>query len=1111
MTARLDFRLLGPLEVRDGAQSLSLGGRKQRSLLAILLLHANEVVSDDLLIEGLWGERPPKTAPAALQVHVSALRKLLSAERLERRASGYVLHLEPDELDLARFERLCAQARDFEPEAAAAALAEALSLWRGRPLADFAYESFAQGEIARLEELRLAALEQRIDAELALGRHAELVGELEVLVGEHPLRERLREQQILALYRCRRQAEALEAYRQAREMLVEELGIEPSPALRELERGVLAQDAALEAPAAPPIPEEKGTSVQSDNATQRVPELPSGTVTLLFTDVEASTRLLRQLGRDGYIEALGAHRRFLREAFSDQGGIEIEIQSERVHIAFSTASDAVEAAAAGQRALAGHAWPVEPLRVRMGLHSGSPELADNLYAGLDVHRTAAITDAAHGGQILLSQATQVLLAGDLPAGASLRDVGRHMLKDLLEPQHLYELEIEGLETEFPPLRTLENRRTNLPVQPTPLVGRQRELAELIELASSERLLTLTGAGGSGKTRLALQTAAELVEGYPDGVWWVPLAALRDPEFVEPTIAQVVGAKDGVAEHLHDHRALLLLDNFEQLIEAAPRIAALLAEAPGLHVLATSRERLGIAAEQEYPVPTMGLDEAVALFAARAVRLRPGFEPDESIAEICRRLDGLPLAIELAAARIKLLPPAQILARLEHSLELLTGGARDAPERQRTLRATIETSYALLSDDERRVFRRLAVFAGGGTLQAAGEVCGADLDILSSLLDKSLIGENGERFTMLETIREYAAASLDDFEAEEVHRRHAEWFAKLAEEASARLVTAEQAAWLERLEREHDNLRAALRWSLKGKDPGPGLRLCIALRRFWLPHGHFVEAGRWLGLAISRLDGAPPDLQGPVLVEAGYLALTVGDNDRAQELLDQAMAIAKASGDQATQVDAFRSLAILSRARDDLEGAIGLAEQALALRRGLGDDAATSVVLHQLANFLRDAGDAPRAQELFEESIQLARESGDLYAAANFMHSLGDLALDVGDLDRAQELYGESLELARRFEADWVAASCLAGLAAVFAARGELELAARLWGAVEALESRLGISAMLPSMQARYTEVVRPACEEAPAAVAAGRELDLAEAAAAWTDGERAGGSTGARG
>jgi hypothetical protein len=409
--------------------------------------------------------------------------------------------------------------------------------------------------------------------------------------------------------------------------------------------------------------------------------LPSGTVTFLFSDIEGSTRLLDDLGAEAYAAELAEHRRVMREAFAAHGGVEVDTQGDAFFAAFPDPEGALAAAAQAQAALT-----EGPIRVRMGVHSGEALLTDEGYVGIDVHRGARVMAAGHGGQVLVSQATYERLDGE----RDLTELGRHRLKDLTEPQPLYQLG----DGDFPPLKTLY--QTNLPVQPTPLVGREAELNDVLDLLAATRLVTLTGAGGSGKTRLPLQAAAELVDEFSDGVWWVSLSALRDPALVEPTIGETVGARDGLADHLRAKQTLLLLDNFEHLLEAGPGIATLLLEAPELRVLVTSRERLALAAEHEYPVPTLVVAEAVALFTARARQLKPAFEPDEHVEAICRRLDGLPLAVELAAVRVKILTPERILERLGQSLELLTGGARDAPQRQRTLRATIEWSYELLS-------------------------------------------------------------------------------------------------------------------------------------------------------------------------------------------------------------------------------------------------------------------------------------------------------------------------------------------------------------------------------------------------------------------------------
>ncbi|TMM17958.1 MAG: adenylate/guanylate cyclase domain-containing protein [Actinobacteria bacterium] len=488
-------------------------------------------------------------------------------------------------------------------------------------------------------------------------------------------------------------------------------------------------------------------------------ELPAGTVTFLFTDIEGSTRLLHELG-DAYADALAEHRRLLREAFARHGGVEVDTQGDAFFVAFARATDALAAAEDARRALA-----AGPIRVRMGLHTGEPQLTDEGYVGLDVHRAARISAAGHGGQILLSQTTHELLGSH----ADVRDLGTHRLKDLAAPEHLYQLGSD----DFPLLRSLN--LTNLPVQPSPLVGRKQELKVVLELLHRSRLLTLTGPGGGGKTRLAVQAAAEVTDEFSDGVWFVSLAALRDPDLVVPTIASTVDGGSELAEGLGDKRPLLVLDNCEQLLPGIAMKVAEVIEGTSATVLATSRERLAVTAEQEYAVPMLAPDEATALFTVRARQLSTSFEPDEHVAEIAQRLDGLPLAIELAAARVKVLRPEQILERLG-STDLLTASARDAPERQRTLRTTIGWSYELLAEDERRLFACLAVFPSSFELEAAERVCSVDLETLGSLVDKSLLRQTaGGRFFMLETIREYAAERLEESgEADALRLRHAEY-------------------------------------------------------------------------------------------------------------------------------------------------------------------------------------------------------------------------------------------------------------------------------------------------------------------------------------------------
>ncbi|MGE5435356.1 MAG: ATP-binding protein [Candidatus Doudnabacteria bacterium] len=570
-------------------------------------------------------------------------------------------------------------------------------------------------------------------------------------------------------------------------------------------------------------------------------ELPTGTVTFLFTDIEGSTKLLHELG-DDYADALAAHRRVLREAFDRHGGVEVDTQGDAFFVAFARAKDALAAAAEGQKAL-----EYGPIRVRMGLHTGEPLVTEEGYVGIDVHRAARIAAAGHGGQTVVSQTTF-----DLAGSDGLRDLGEHRLKDLSAPERIFQLG----DGEFPPLKTLY--QTNLPVPATPFLGRERELGEVGEaLARPDvRLLTLTGAGGSGKTRLALQAAAEAADEYPQGVWWVPLAPVREPDEVVATAARALGTGGSLEEALGDRRLLLLLDNFEHVIEAAPELTALLAKCPNLDVTVTSRERLQLDGEHVYPVPVLDRSEARELFAARARAVRPDFEPNGSLDELCARLDDLPLALELAAARTTILSTEQLLNRLGARLDLLKGG-RDAEVRQHTLRATIEWSYDLLDPDEQRLFARLAVFRGGTTLEAAEAICDADIDELQSLVDKSLVRIRDEdRFWMLETINEFAAERLGESgEEDELRRRQAEFFLALAESANLSAEAIDIGPRPELVLPEQDNLRAALDWAAEAGEIELGLRLAIALEQFWVAAGPY-EGARRVEAFLDRAAGLP---------------------------------------------------------------------------------------------------------------------------------------------------------------------------------------------------------------------------------------------------------------
>ncbi|HEY8630370.1 MAG TPA: adenylate/guanylate cyclase domain-containing protein [Gaiellaceae bacterium] len=812
-------------------------------------------------------------------------------------------------------------------------------------------------------------------------------------------------------------------------------------------------------------------------------ELPTGTVTFLFTDVEGSTRLLRELG-DRYAEVLAEHRRVLRDAFARHGGMEVDTQGDAFFIAFARASDALAAAAEATEDLR-----QGTIRVRMGLHTGEPLVTDEGYVGIDVHRAARIAAAGHGGQILVSQSTR-----DLLRTAGLRDLGEHRLKDLTAAERIYQLG----DDDFPPLRSLN--ATNLPVQPTPFVGRGRELSEVQALLSAHRLVTLTGAGGCGKTRLALQAAAESVEEYPDGIWFVSLAAVRDPLLVESTIAQVVGGPDDLREFLRGKKALVLLDNLEQLLpDAAETIASL-----DTRVLATSRARLNVAAEQEYPVPTLPIDDAVALFTQRARQLKPGFEPDEHVRGIAVRLDGLPLALELAAARVKVLTPKQILERLGRSLDLLTSGTHDAPERQRTLRATIEWSHQLLGAVEQELFARLAVFAGSFELEAAEAICAADLDVLQSLVDKSLLRHTEEgRFFILATIREFALQNMRQAsDAVSVRRRHQEYFLELAEEFNARERAAGQprelsVPSLERLEQELPNLRAALAGFLEDEQADEVLRLGAALSRFWLDGAHYHDALQWLERAPLADSSLPAESRAAALSSAGAIAFFVLDDvERADLLLQESLELRRAQGDRAKLGAAVSRVAGVAWRRGELDRAIELHGQALRLFEDVGDEAARMNELHFIGEAHRDRGDYDDARRLLEEAVVLARDLGNDRQLKHTTHSLGDLALDLGDPERALVRYAESMELSLRSRDRNSQIYCVAGIASALVEMRRERDAARLWGAAEAQERELGVRMLLAERQ-RYERLLSVAYDRLQgafdAAHAAGARLTLDEA------------------
>jgi predicted ATPase len=786
-------------------------------------------------------------------------------------------------------------------------------------------------------------------------------------------------------------------------------------------------------------------------------------VTFLFTDVEGSTKLLHDLGAEDYATALAEHRRVIREAVAAHDGVEVDTQGDACFVAFPTAPGALAAAAAAREALA--------IPVRMGLHSGTPLLTDEGYVGPDVHRAARIAATGHGRQILVSSSTAALV------DAALRDLGPHRLKDLSAPERIFQFG----DGEFPPLKSLH--QTNLPVPATIFLGREQELPEVVELLDGTRLLTLTGPGGTGKTRLALQAAGLAAEEYPDGVWWVPLAPLRDPGLVLATASQALGAKDGLAEHIGDKRMLLLFDNFEQVIDAATDIGELLEACPHLNVLVTSREPLHLDGEQEYPVPPLAHDESVDFFLTRARAARPGFEPDESVAEICRRLDNLPLALELAAARTRALSPRQILERLEQRLPLLTGGARNLPQRQRTLRATIEWSYELLPPPEQRFFGRLGVFSGGCTLEAAEAVAEAEVDTLESLVDKSLVRHSRERCWMLETIREFAAELVD----EESRRRHADYFVALAEEADPQL-RGDPGTWLDRLEQEHNNFRAALDWLQETGETQATLRLTGALQRFWFQKGHFAEGRRRLELALAA-DTAPTAARAKALEGSAMLSIYDRDVATGAARAEQALALQEQLGDEWGSANALQLLGQAVAEQRDFARARAIFEECVGRFRALGDDHYTMLTQYALGWTCAETGDLNRSKQLFEQALSEAREAGNKRVTAIALSGLSMHARVEGRPDEALAMLQEAYDIYKKVGDRSMVSDLLARRAHVLAAAGKPAAAARSLAKADDVSRELAFT---------RRDVHERRYEDALAAIR--DELDEEAFARAWEEG-----------
>ena len=793
-------------------------------------------------------------------------------------------------------------------------------------------------------------------------------------------------------------------------------------------------------------------------------ELPTGTVTFVFTDIEGSTKLLHELGEE-YADVLAEHRRILRNAFAQHGGVEVDTQGDAFFVAFERASDAVGSAADAQRELV-----PGPVRVRMGIHTGEPLRTDEGYVGMDIHRAARIAAAGHGGQILVSQTARDLVEADLPAELALHDLGQHRLKDLSAPQHIFQLVGDGLEREFPALSTLANHPTNLPPQPTRLIGREHELAEVAQLLRRPdvRLLTVTGPGGAGKTRLVLQAAADLLDDFADGVFLVSLAEVRETRLVVPTIAEALGvresgglsAEDALEGFVQERELLLVLDNFEHLLDAAPQVHRLVLKARALRAISSSRAPLRVSGELEYPIPELGDEYAVALFSERAQAIKPDFRLNgdaATVEEICRRLDHLPLAIELAAARAKVLSPVTLLERLEQSLPVLTVGARDLPDRQRTLRDTIGWSYQLLDESEQRLFARFAVFVGGFSLAAAEQVCAADLDVLASLVEKSLVRQREERFQMLETIREFASERLDESgEIREIGRRHIEYFLELAGVGGSE-AQAETSEWLGRLDLELDNLRAALNLARELEYPELELRLATALAGFWEYRGFLQEGLERIGEALDRDPEAPVETRGEALSRGSLIALRQGDLATARRMAEQMGRLYTESGNDGGIAAATNRLGIIASAEGQYEDARVLLEQARSMFGRLSDDTGLGSAYHNLGLLAMNEGDFESARADIESGLSLATKVGQEWRIANSACDLGFANLGDGRLDEARGRFREAYARAARMGWTENTAYCLVGFSALALASDDLETAGVLLGQVDRLVEEIHLS------------------------------------------------------
>ncbi|HLE26902.1 MAG TPA: tetratricopeptide repeat protein [Anaerolineales bacterium] len=1097
---RLTLHLFGPPRLElDGVQ-VETDRRKALALLAYLAV-TRQSHTREALAALFWPEREPSRAYAYLRRALWEVNQAVG--------EGWVLadretvSLNPDadwRLDVAQFQELLARRREAGGNCAACLplLTEAAALYQDHFLSGFGLKDapgFDEWAFFQAESLRrdlAQALERLVRCQLEQRRADDAIPFARRWLALDPLNEAAHLQLMLVYEQAGQHNAALRQYQECARLLREELGAEPQPETTALYERLRKEETRM---------------TRGESALPR----PTGTVTFLFTDIEGSTHLWEQYP-EWMPRAFARHEAILREAVAAHGGYAYKMIGDAFQVAFATAPAALAAACAAQRALHAEAWGETPLRVRMALHTGVAEERGDDYVGPVLNRVARLITAAHGGQVLLTQVTYDLAHDHLPAGAGGRDLGAHRLKDLIRPEHIYQLVASDLPADFPALRTLDTFPHNLPLQLTSFIGREKEIADVKRLLIGARLATLTGPGGIGKSRLSLQVAAELLELFPDGVWLVELAPLADPALVAQTVTTALGVREApgrpiltiLTEYLRTKNLLLLLDNCEHLVEACARLAeALLQACPHLWILTSSREPLGIAGEAPYRVPSLSIPdirhlppvetltqyEAVRLFLERAEVAMPGFVVTNAnapaIAQVCHRLDGIPLAIELAVARVKLLGVEQVAARLDDRFRLLTGGSRTALPRHQTLRALIDWSYDLLSPPERGLLQRLSVFAGGWRLEAVEAVTSHQssvisdqwslvtdhiLDLLTQLVNKSLVVADGEqgaetRYRLLETIRQYAREKLleaGSAVAEQAHHQHLEYFLRLGEQAEPELRGPDQAAWLDRLEAELDNLRAALEWSLE-TNVATGLRLAAALLWFWHIRGHKAEGCEWLERALSAeaqecgdhaLPVAHAMIRGKALNVAGFLRRMLGETDKAAMLTEKSVALFRELGPAGKRGLAY-ALLNLGTIDQDLDRAKALAEESLSLFREVGDQLGIAESLNTLGGIAWGKGDFPRARVIWEERLALCRELGDKDGIAHSLTELGDVTFRQGDYQQATTLYEDSLARFREIGNKWMMGEVLSRLGQVASAQGDYEQAAQRYEAALRLERDIG--------------------------------------------------------